>query len=122
MKIIILCRLAFVFGVLTLTVLLSGCVSAGGVYYEGGDIGADYYEYYGADYGGWGPTYYVAPFREGEHHHRDEFRRGGEHHEVSEGGHAPRTYRSAPASRSMPSIPSRPRSGGTRSHSSPTKR
>ncbi len=120
MKIILLCRLALVFGGLTLTVVLSGCL-AGGVYYNGGDIGADYYEYYGPDYDVWGPTYYVAPFREGEHHRHDEFRRG-EHRESGEGGHAGRTYRSAPASRSVPSIPSRPRSGGARSHSGPTKK
>ncbi len=124
MKILILCRLALVFAVLTLTVLLSGCVATVGEYgyYDGGDIGVDYYESYGVDYGGWGPSYYVAPFRDGDHHRRDEFRRGDEHRQPSESGHAARTYRSAPASHSMPSIPSRPRSGGSRSHSSPTRR
>ncbi len=121
MKILFLCRLAFVFGVLASMGLLSGCVPVGGVYYEGGDVGADYYESYGPDYGVWGPTYYIAPFRDEEHHRHDEFRRDRERHETTKGGHAAPTYRSAPASRPMPSIPSRPRSGGPRPHTNPSK-
>ncbi len=120
-KISFFCRLALVCGVLALTGLLSGCVTAGGMYYDGGDIDADYYEYYGPDYGGWGPTYYIAPFREEEHHRHEEFRRDRERHETSVGGHAAPTYRSAPASRPMPSIPSRPRSGSPRPHTNPSR-
>jgi hypothetical protein len=47
----------------------------------------DYYEPYGAVYGGWGPGYHVAPFRGGAH-------RGA-------GGGGTHAYRSAPASHSM---------------------
>lgn len=86
---------AFVVG--TLTVLSAGCIlSDGGYGYDDGGYGAAYYEQpYGADYGGWGPGYYVAPFRGGHHRPPD----GGVHASA----HA---YRSAPASRSMPSLPS----------------
>ena len=97
-----------VFVVLTLTVLLSGCFFPGGGYY-GEDIGPGYYEPSGVVYGGWGPGYHVAPFRGGDHQPP----RSG-------GGHAPaQAYRSAPASHSMPSIPSKSRSsgGGSGSHS-----
>ena len=97
--------LAIVVG--TLTVLLSGCAfTVGGYGYDdGGGFGAAYYEPYGVDYGGWGPGYHVAPVR------------GGDHRPTSGGGHASaHTYRSAPASHSMPSIPSQSRSGGSRSH------
>ena len=109
MKILLLRWLALAFVVLTLTVLLSGCVLTGRGYYDGADIGAAYYEPSVVEYGGWGPNYYVAPFRGGEHRH------DGERHTTSGGGHAARAYRSAPASHSMPSIPSKPRSGGSRS-------
>ena len=105
MKIILLRWLALVFVVLTLTVLLSGCVLTGGGYgyNDGGGIGAAYYESPGVEYGGWGPGYQVAPFR------------GGDRHQTSGGGHtSTRAYRSAPASHSMPSIPSKSRSGGSR--------
>jgi hypothetical protein len=79
-----------------LGVLSSGCVVGGG--YDGGaGYGLDYYEPYGVGYGGWGPDYQVAPYRDGDHR------------PVSGGGHA---FRAAPASRSMPSIPSGSRSGG----------
>jgi hypothetical protein len=99
-----------------LTVLCSGCLVAGGGYYDGGEIGVGYYEPPVAVYGGWGPGYQVAPFRGGEHHPE----RDGGHRE---GGHAPAysrpapAYRPAPASRPIPSIPSRSRSrsGETRS-------
>jgi hypothetical protein len=85
--------IAIVMGLLA--ILSYGCaVSGGGYGYDGG--GLDYYEPYGVDYGGWGPGYRVAPFRDGGQ------RSGG-------GGHA---YRAAPASHAMPSIPSGSRSGG----------
>ena len=112
MKILLLRRLALPFVVVTLTVLLSGCVATVGEYgyYDGGDIGATYYEPPVVEYGDWGPNYYVAPFRGGERRHE------GESHITIEGGHAARSYRSAPASHAMPSIPSRSRSGGSQSH------
>jgi hypothetical protein len=92
--------LAWVVG--TLTVLSAGCAVVGGGYgYDGGGIGAAYYEPYGIDVGGWGGGYQVAPYR------------GGGHGWTGGGGqHA---YRSAPASRAMPSLPSGSRSGGGRS-------
>jgi hypothetical protein len=97
--------LALAFVGSTLTVLLSGCILPDGGYdYGGGGIGAAYYEPYGVDYGGWGSGYQVAPFR------------GGDHRPTGGGSHASaRAYRPAPASHSMPSIPSRSRSGGSRS-------
>ena len=89
------------------TVLSSGCVVTGGGYgYDDGvGIGLGYYEPYGAVYGGWGPGYRVGPIR------------GGDHRPDRGGGHpSPHTYRPAPASHSVPSIPSHSRSGGSRSH------
>jgi len=84
-------------------VLLSGCVVGDGGYYDGGGIDATYYEPNGVYYGGWGSGYHVAPFR------------GGDHHLTGGGGHeSGRAYRSAPASHSVPSIPSRSRSGRKR--------
>ena len=106
MNILLLRRLVFTFVLLTLTVLLSGCVIGGGGYGYDGDAsyGATYYEPSGAYYGGWGHDYQVAPFR------------GGDHRPTGGGGHASaHAYRSAPASHSMPSMPSRARSGGSRS-------
>src|SRR5208337_4200369 len=94
--------LVFVVGV-----LLSGCAfTVGGYGYDdGGAIGAAYYEPYGVDYGGWGHDYHVAPVRRGDNR------------PTSGGGHvSAHAYRSAPASHSMPSIPSQSRSGGSRSH------
>jgi len=94
-----LLTLAFVVG--TLTFLLSGCIATGG-YYDDGGIGAVYYEPPDVVYGGWGPGYHVAPYR------------GDHHRSPSEGGHAAeRAYRSAPPSHSVPSIPSKPRPGGS---------
>jgi len=95
--------IAFMTGIFT--VLLSGCVVSGGGYgYDSGvGIGVDYYEPYGAAYTGWGPGYFVAPIRDGGH--RPE--RGG-----NSTSHA---YRSAPSSHAMPSIPSRSRTGRSRS-------
>ena len=109
MKIILLRWLALVFVVLTLTVLLSGCVVTGGGYGypDGGGIGAVYYEPPDVVYGGWGPSYHVAPYRGGDH--RD-------YRPTSDRGHeSARTYRAAPASRSVPSIASQSRSGGSQS-------
>jgi len=85
--------------------LPSACVAPGGGYgYDNGvDVGVGYYEPYGVDYGGWGSGYEVGPYRDGGH--RDDGR--------GRGGSAPHGYRSAPASRPMPSIPSRSRSGGS---------
>ena len=85
-----------------LAVLASGCaVYDGGYGYGGAGYGAAYYEPYGVDYGGWGAGYQVAPFRSG-------YGRPG-------GGSGQHAYRSAPASRGMPSIASGSRSGGSRS-------
>ena len=88
------------------TVLSSGCVVPGDGYGYNGDVGVgvDYYEPFGAIYGGWGPGYYVGPYRDGGH---GAYRGGGR-----PSGH---TYRPAPASHPMPSIPSGSRSGGSRS-------
>lgn len=99
---ILLRWLLLAFGVGTLAVLLSGCiVPAGGYGYDDGvgvGVGVDYYEPYGGVYGGWGPGYHVAPFRGGDH-------RGA-------GGGGAHAYRSAPASRSTPSLPSHGGGGG----------
>ena len=113
MKIILLRWLTLVFVVLTLMVLLSGCVVTGGGYgySDGGGIGAAYYESSGVEYGGWGPGYQVAPFRDGDHRLRS-----GDRRQTSGDGRASApAYRPAPASRAMPSIPSKPRSTGARS-------
>ena len=106
MNILLLRWSAIAFAIGLFTVLASGCVVTGGGYgYDDGvGIGLDYYQPYGAVYGGWGPGYRVGPIRDG--YQRPD--RGG-------GQPAPHAYRSAPASRSMPSIPSRSRSGGSRS-------
>jgi len=79
----------------------SGCVVADGGYYDGGAAPyyPDYYEPYGAIYGGWGPDYHVGPSRGG----------GANFGPGRPGGHA---FRSAPGGRSIPSIPSGSRSGG----------
>jgi hypothetical protein len=107
MNILLLRRLVFTFVLLTLTVLLSGCVIGGGGYGYDGDAssyGATYYEPSGAYYGGWGHDYQVAPFR------------GGEHRPTAGGGHtAVRAFKPAAASHSAPSIPSRSSSGKSRS-------
>jgi hypothetical protein len=89
------------------TILLSSCIVPGGGYGYGGggvDIGLDYYEPYGGVYGGWGPGYRVAPFR------------GGDQRRDVGGGRPTHAYRPAPASHSLPSIPSHSRSGGARRH------
>jgi len=104
MKVILLRWLGtLIFVVLTLTVLLlSGCFFPDGGYYDGGDIGPGYYEPSGVLYGGWGPGYYVAPYRDGDHH---QVRSGGSHAFA-------RPYRSEPASHPIPSIPSESHRGG----------
>jgi hypothetical protein len=87
--------------------IVQGCVVGGGGYYDGGaevSYGADFYEPYGYDYGGWGPGYRVGPFRGGDHHDR-----GGDRPDRGGGRGAP-AYRPAAPSRSMPSIPSHSRS------------
>ena len=104
MNILHLRRLARDIVVWTLTVLLYGCFVTGGGYYDGGEIGVDYYEPPVVIYGGWGPSYHVAPYR------------GGDHRPTYGGDHAPaHAYRPAPVSHSIPSIPSKSRSGGLRS-------
>ena len=104
MNISLLRCLAIEFVACALTGLLSGCVVAPGGYYDDEGIGAAYYDPPDVVYGDWGPSYHVAPYRDGDH--RD--------HRPS--GHAsPRAFRPAPASHSVPSIPSQPRSGGSRS-------
>ncbi len=95
-------RPAIVCMIALLALLASACAGPGYGYDEGVGIGAGYYEPYGYDYGGWGPGYAVGPYRGG--HGPD---RGG-------GGRPGHAYRSAPASRSAPSIPSGGRSGGGR--------
>lgn len=118
MIILLLRWLGLVLAILMLTVLLPGCVATVGEYgyYDGGDIGVTYYEPAVVEYGGWGSSYHVAPFRGDEHRHEVE------RHTTSRDGHAAPAYRPAPASRSIPSIPSRSRPGDSRSHSSPTRR
>jgi len=65
-----------------------GYYDGGGAYYAGG-----YYEPYQYGYGGWGRGYHVAPGRGGA--------RGD--------GRGNHSYRSAPAGRGAPSMPSRAR-------------
>ena len=87
-----------------LMVLQTGCAIEGAGY--GGDYygyGADYYEPSGVVYGGWGDGYFVGPYREGFRH---DFHGARDVHAGS------RSFRAAPAGRSMPSIPSRARGGG----------
>ncbi len=99
-------RLAGLFLLAPLAVLPSACTVEPGYGYGYGDVsggnvglGIDYYEPFGFDYGGWGPGYRTGPPRGGA-------RFGG-------GGPGfPHSYRSAPSSRAMPSIPSGPRGGG----------
>jgi hypothetical protein len=82
--------------------LAFGCVAADGGYY-GGPVGygVGYYEPSGIADTGWGPSYFVAPFRDRGHPYAY---RGG--------GAAPHGFRAAPAGRGIPSIPSTARGGG----------
>ena len=87
----------------SLLMLSSSCAIESGYGYDGGanvGLGIDYYEPFGYDYGGWGPSYRSGPSRGGARGFRD----GGRG--------SPHAYRPAPASHAMPSIPSGPRSGG----------
>ena len=82
-------------GLLLLALLAFGCMAEGSYY------GADYYGAYPVQYGGWRPTYYVAPYYPRVHPR------------FEHGGHEPHhAYRPAPASRPIPSIPSHPRPAG----------
>ncbi len=109
--------LAGALGGAVLASLLFGCVADGGGYAYGGadvDVGVDYYQPVGGVVvGGWGPGYRVGPPP-----------RGGDRRGPGDDGHrppdnagrpapggnsAPHAYKSAPASRSAPSIPSHSR-------------
>jgi|SRR5665213_2968108 len=81
-------------------VILYACVAGGG-YGDGAEVsyGADFYEPFGYEYGGWGPNYRVGPPHGGER--RPEHSGGAHPH--------PPAYHPAAPSRSVPSIPSRPR-------------
>jgi hypothetical protein len=81
---------------LLLFAALCGCLVADRGYDRGVGVGyvGGYYEPYGHDYGGWGHSYYVAPPR------------GGEHRAESSSTHS---YRPAPPTRPVPSIPKKPR-------------
>ena len=83
-----------------LLMLLCGCVAPGDGYVGGSvSYGVDYYEPYGYDYGVWGPGYFVGPPHGG--HRRIEVQHGRPYRH---------TYRPAPPSHRMPSIPTHPRS------------
>lgn len=94
-----------------LTVLPSACVAPGPVsgpaYDNSVGVGVDYYEPYGYDYGAWGSGYLVGPYR--DHGHHGNPGRGN----PGRGNPGPHSYRSAPASHAMPSMPSASRSGGS---------
>jgi hypothetical protein len=96
-----------IIGLFLLPMLMSGCVVPGGEY-GGYDLG--YYEPSGINYGGWGVGYDVGPAR------------GGEVHRYY-GGAAQHTYRPAPASHPIPSIPSRVRPSASThaAHGGPTR-
>jgi len=94
-----------------LTGCAAGAVGVSGGYadpYWGGPAYGYDLDYYGPPviYGGWGPQYYVAPPRWGEHPHGFSGPPRGD-------GQRPQ-FRPAPPGRSMPSIPSGPRGGGRR--------
>lgn len=122
--------IAFVIGLFA--VLCSGCALTGGGYYDDMGMGFDSYDPFGGFdpgnpfggydafgnyqpygtyqpfgtyYGGWGPGYHVGPFGQGGY---APFR--GDFHPP------PHAYRSAGPVHAIPSIPSRPRSGGGRPH------
>jgi hypothetical protein len=97
-------RAAFAMAVGGVMTMPTACVAPGpaGGYDGSVGLGVDYYDpYYGADYGGWDTGYLVGPYRD----HRGDHDRGDSR---------PHSYRSAPASRQTPSIPSGARSGGSR--------
>jgi hypothetical protein len=87
---------------------LGGCVAVGGYdgapgYYSGSNIGygVDFYQPYGYNYGGWRPGYQVGPPLRGR------IDRPGQSYSRPSGP----SYRPAPHSRPMPSIPMHPRGG-----------
>lgn len=96
---------------LLLFAAVAGCVVGGG-YGDGGyagDVGVGYgvgfYEPGGYDYGGWGPGYGVGPPRPGFDRGRPDVGRGRPDSHA-----APHpSYRPAPPSRSVPSVPTHPR-------------
>jgi len=86
-------------GILLLTLLCGACVVPGDRYVSGSvSYGVDFYEPYGRDYGGWGPGYLVGPPRTGDRHFDARHESPTRH-----------SYRPAPRTRPMPSIPTRPR-------------
>jgi hypothetical protein len=98
MSIVLRLLAASALGIVLLT-FLSACVVPGGGY-EGsvGVYGVSYYEPAGHEYGGWAPGYHVGPPRGGDPHPD----RGRDQASA-------RAYRPAPASRPVPSIPTRSR-------------
>jgi hypothetical protein len=85
---------------LAVGLLLGGCAVEAGPGYGygyGGGVGVDYYEPYGAVYGGWDSGYNVGPYRG----------RGDWHG----GGGGPRSFHAAPGRGGPPSIPSGGRGG-----------
>jgi hypothetical protein len=83
-------------GIGLLSLLAFGCAAPGG--YEGTYPG--YYEPYGFGYGGWATGYDVGPWRAGGFHG---YGRGFAGHPA---------FRTPPAGRPFPSIPSHARAGG----------
>jgi hypothetical protein len=109
-----LLRSACVLAVGLPALLSTGCAVSGEAY--GYDDGAAYYQGYAPVYGGWNRDYQVGPVgppREGDH--RAEPPREGEHREEPHEARPPET-RAGPAPRPVPSIPSRPPSGGGSHH------
>lgn len=101
-----LLRAACVFAVAVPALLSTGCAVSGEAY--GYDDGAAYYQGYAPVYGGWNRDYQVGPVgppREGDHH--AEAPHEGDHRTEAHG-----EPRAGPAPRPVPSIPSRPPSGG----------
>lgn len=93
-------RSAALIAMLTVVIVMAGCVVDGGGAYGPGvsiGLGLDYYEPFGFDYGGWGGGYNVGPPRGGGPRRADAHGRG---------------FRNAPPGRAMPSIPSAPRGRG----------
>jgi hypothetical protein len=96
-------RLALVAGL-----VLAGCaVDAGPGYGYGGAVGVDYYEPYGAVYGGWDSGYNVGPYRA-----RGDWHGGGR----GVGASGPRSFHAAPGGGGPPSIPSGARGGAGGGH------
>ena len=88
----------------TIAALAAGCVAVpDGGYYDEGYPYNYYGGYYGPDYG-WGPDFFVGPGH--EHGRHGGFGHGGEHGGLGHGGGHSHSFRSAPAGRSMPSLPS----------------